>query len=72
MPTQPSDCEREDRGEDAGFEEEDEREHSDASFAMDTHCRSDKDHDCRHEYQEHEARLDKHHETGGGETSDGE
>lgn len=61
MRSQTADRESEDGGEDAGFEKEDEREHSDAAFATDTHRRGDEDHDARHEDHEDPAGLDNHH-----------
>ena len=69
---EPADRQREDGGEDAGFEEEDEREHGDAAFALGAHGGRDEDHYPGHEDHEHPAGLDEHHQPRGGEPSDGE
>lgn len=70
--TEPADREREDGGEDAGFEEEDEGEGRDSGFAAGAHGRGDEDDDAREEEEEDPARFRDHHGAGGGEAADGE
>lgn len=69
---QPADCEREDGGEDAGLEEEDESERGDAGLALGAHGGRDEDHHPGHEDHEDPARLDDHHPARGDEAADGE
>lgn len=71
MTTETTNSEREDSGEDAGLEEENEREHCDSTLAFHAHGRGDEDHDAGHEDHEDETGLDDHHQTSSGETTDG-
>ena len=72
MASETADGEREDGREDAGFEEEDEREGGDAAFAAGAHGRRDEDYDAGHEDHEHQSRLDDHHAACGSEAADRE
>ena len=67
-----TDREGEDGGEDAGFEEEDQRERSDSAFALGAHGGGDEDHDAGEEDHEDPSRFGDHHAAGGGEATDGE
>ena len=68
---QTADGQREDGGEDARLEEEDQHQHGDAALAPSTHRRGDEDHDARHEHHQHPAWLHEHHQPRGGEPADG-
>jgi hypothetical protein len=70
VPSETADREGEDGGENARFEEEDKREHSDTSFTMDANGGGDEDHDRGHEDEEYESGFRDHHEAGGRESSD--
>ena len=72
VPAQAADREREDGGEDARFEKEDERQGGDAALAAGAHGGGDEDHDTRHEDKEDPAGFSDHHGAGGGEATDGE
>lgn len=72
MAAQAADGKREDGGENAGLEEEDDGEHGDPALAPDPHCGSDEDHDHGHEKHENKPGLDIHHATSRKESSDGE
>lgn len=72
VPAQTADREREDGGEDGGFEEEDYGQDGHAAFSLDAHGCCDEDHDHRHEEHEDPAGLDEHHAAGGEEPADGE
>ena len=67
-----TDGQGEDGRKDSGLEEENDGEHGNAAFAVDTHGRSDEDHDHGHEKHEDPARLHDYHGTGCGKSSNGE
>lgn len=72
MAAQAADRQREDGGEDAGLEEEDDRERRHPALAPRPHRGRDEDHDHRHEEHQNPPRFDVHHATGREEPSDGE
>ena len=72
MTSQTTNGQGKDGGENGGFEEENDGEHGDASFTVDAHGRGDEDHNHCHEKHENPARLDDHHGSGCGESSNGE
>lgn len=72
VPAQAADRQREDGGENARLEEEDDGERGHPALAPRPHRGGDEDHDHRHEEHENPPRLDVHHATGRKEPSDGE
>lgn len=70
--TETAERERENCGEDAGFEEEHEGERGDAGVALGDYGADDEDDDHGHEEPEDLAGLEEAHEEGGDEAADGE
>ena len=58
--------------EDAGFEEEDKRQHGNTAFAMDVDRADNEDDDHGREQKEHPSRLDEHEEAGCSKSAEGE
>ena len=70
VPPQPADGQREDGGEDARLEEQDNGQHGNTGLAVQAHRQRDEEYDSSHERQEDEARLNDHHRARGREPSD--
>ena len=70
--TKAAKCQGENGREDAGFEEEDERQHGNTTLAIDVDRADSEDHDHCREQKEHPSRLDEHEEAGCSKPADGE